>query len=473
MKSSYVNILFGLILSAVFVLPAKGQVDSTELERLNNLEQPDMEKWGATPEDSLECVKNFSLYQEYYQNFKTTKEAGRLDEAKDYMESVIDPWRYVFNNCPVASQNTYRDGARIIKYLYNNADDDHKPAYADTLMMVYDQRLDMFGWKEGAGYILGLKAVDHMQYKRGETEKSFEMFETSYELIKPENYNAAVLYYHLYAAVNMFRMGKAEESLIVETYDKVSTVFEDKIEAKADNYQSFKQLYPRVEQMFDPFAKCEDLIRIYGKKLEDNPNDEKLLKRISSMLDDKGCTDSDLYFTATKRVHSLSPSAESAFLMGKMSIQRELFDEASDYLQEAATTFEDSTRINEAYYMLANVNNAQGKRSSARSNALKALNYKPDDGRCYILIGDLYANSASVCESDSKVASKSIYWAAVDKYQKAKSVDPEVADKAQSKINRYRQYFPSQEELFFENFDEGDSYTVGCWINENTKVRKR
>lgn len=469
MKSSYLKLLLLIVLPGFLTISVYGQEDTSRTKAIN-VSKPDLPKWG---EDSAKCVKNFSLYREYYKNYKKTKDAGKLDEAKDYMQSAIQPWRWVFNNCPVASQNIYRDGAEIIKYLYNNTEDEYKPAYADTLMNVYDQRLEMYGWKEGVGYILGRKAVDHMKYKKGHIEESFKLFEKSFNYVKEDNYIAPVLYYHLYSAINMFRMGKADKDIIVRTYDKVITVYENAIDNKVKNYESFENLKPRIEQMFDPFADCEDLNEIFNKRFKENPEDLKLLKRISSMLNDKGCTESDLYFNATRKLHSLEPSAESAFLMGKMSIKREMFNDAENYLKQAATLFKDSTKINEAYYLLANVNNAQGKRSSARTNALKALDYKPDDGRCYILIGDLYANSASVCKSDNKVESKSIYWAAVDKYQKAKSVDPDVAEKAQQKINKFSQYFPTRDELFFENYNPGDKYTVGCWINETTIIRQK
>lgn len=469
MKSSYLKLLLLILLPGFLAIPMHAQEDTSKSDTIQ-VSKPDLPKWG---EDSATCVRNFSLYREYYRNYKKTKDAGKLDEAKDYMRSAIQPWRWVFNNCPVASQNIYRDGAEIIKYLYNNTEDENKAAYADTLMNVYDQRLNVFGWKEGIGYILGRKAVDHMKYKKGHIEESFELFEKSFEYTKEGNYSAPVLYYHLYSAINMFKMGKADKGIIIRTYDKVATVFENAIDDKIKNYESFKQLKPRIEKMANPFFACEDLIDIFDKRFKENPEDPKLLKRISSMLSDKGCTDSDLYFNATRKLHSLKPSAESAFLMGKMSVKRKMYNEAEKYFEEAATSFKDSSKINEAYYLLANVNNAQGKRSSARANALKALQYKPNDGRCYILIGDLYAGSASVCKTDSKVESKSIFWAAVDKYQKAKSVDPDVAEKAQQKINKFSQYFPSQDELFFENYNIGDTFTVGCWINETTIIRKK
>ena len=68
---------------------------------------------------------------------------------------------------------------------------------------------------------------------------------------------------------------------------------------------------------------------------------------------------------------------------------------------------------------------------------------------------------------------KAVYWAAVDKFVKAKSVDPQLTDEANRYIEAYKARFPDGETIFFYNYKQGDSYTVECWINEKTTVRAR
>ena len=63
------------------------------------------------------------------------------------------------------------------------------------------------------------------------------------------------------------------------------------------------------------------------------------------------------------------------------------------------------------------------------------------------------------------------YWAAVDKYVKAKHVDPEMAAAMNKKIAIYKAHFPTRETMFFYNIKPGDKYKVGCWINETTIAR--
>jgi hypothetical protein len=63
------------------------------------------------------------------------------------------------------------------------------------------------------------------------------------------------------------------------------------------------------------------------------------------------------------------------------------------------------------------------------------------------------------------------FWAAVDKLEKAKAVDPSCAANVNKMINSYKQVYPDKTELFMRNLTEGASFTVPGWINEKTTVR--
>jgi hypothetical protein len=86
------------------------------------------------------------------------------------------------------------------------------------------------------------------------------------------------------------------------------------------------------------------------------------------------------------------------------------------------------------------------------------------------MIGDMYAESARDC-GDNELTQRAPYWAAVDKYIKAKQVDPSVAEDAEKRISSYSVYFPSAQTVFFYALQEGGTYKVECWINEETRIR--
>jgi len=122
------------------------------------------------------------------------------------------------------------------------------------------------------------------------------------------------------------------------------------------------------------------------------------------------------------------------------------------------------------HYLLASVYFQIKELSKSRSQCYEVLKIKPNNGKIYILIGDLYSTSAKQCGGDD-LKDKVAYWAAVDKYKKAKSVDSSVTELANTKINTFTQYFPNTETIFFYDLEKGETYKIECWINETTTVR--
>ena len=64
----------------------------------------------------------------------------------------------------------------------------------------------------------------------------------------------------------------------------------------------------------------------------------------------------------------------------------------------------------------------------------------------------------------SKVDDRAIYLIAYDMYQKAGNTRGMKSAEAQ---------FPSISEMFELDLKEGQSITVGCWINQSTTLRRR
>lgn len=417
----------------------------------------DLPKYG---EDSAKCVMELSLYREFYR--------------QDNIPDAIKHWRWVFNNCPLATENTYIDGVKIVKYLMEKQKDKaNKNKYIDTLMMVYDNRIKYFPnhyrtGKNQIGYILGRKGVDLIKLRPDKYEEAYDIFKEAVDQEKNDA-DPAVLVYYFRSAITMVEKGKAEKSLIVETYDQISDIIDYNIANNARYSNEFKRVKENVELTFQPFANCDDLINIYSEKFYNDPENIELLRKITKILEKSDCVDNDLFFDAAEMLHKLEPTPESAFMMGRMAVKKDLYEKAERYLTEAVESLEGDEQA-DSYLLLASVLYKLEDFPFARSCALNAAEIRPGDGLPYIIIGDLYAASAKRC-GDNELTTRAPYWAAVDKYIKAKSIDETVAEEASKKINIYSKQFPSSETIFFYNLTEGKPYTVECWINENTTVR--
>jgi len=176
-----------------------------------------------------------------------------------------------------------------------------------------------------------------------------------------------------------------------------------------------------------------------------------------------------LYFETTKRLYELEPSPASAYMIGKMLLNEGKYSEAIEYLKEAEK-MDDPAALQKSYIYIAKAYRVINNFPSARTYALKSAALNPADGEPYMMIGDMYAESAKDC-GDNDLTTRVAYWAAVDKYLKVKQIDPNLAEEADKRIAAYSIYFPSASTIFFYTLKEGDIYRVECWINEDTRIR--
>lgn len=450
MKTRFLTLLLTVVMIAGLSVTAELSAQGTK-------------KYGETPEDSVECIMNLSLYTEFYKQWKGS---GYKNTA---MSDAIGPWRRVFLDCPGARLGTFVDGAKMITFLIKNEKDtDLKNAYIDTLMMLYDTRIQYY---DKEGYVLGKKGVDLYSLRTTDYEQAYEILKRSVELQGDASLPNTMVFF-MRATKKMIDEGKAPEDIIFDNYDISSKIIETNLEANKDNPKklaNWENVRGNIDLMFEPFATCEAIIKIYTPKFAENPDDIKMLKKLTKLLDRKKCTKDQLYFDATVKLYELEPSPESAYMIGKMMMSNKEYGNAIEYLKEA-DKIEDTDVRADAYIYIAECYRILNNYPAARTYAMKSAKERPGSGNAFIMIGDMYAASTKTCGGND-IEKKAIYWVAVDKYYKAKQVDESVRDVANDRIRSYSIYFPSTEEIFFHNLNEGDEYSVECWINEKTKVR--
>ncbi|MBN1651986.1 MAG: tetratricopeptide repeat protein [Bacteroidales bacterium] len=467
MKIKVLSTILGLILSA--------GVFGAQIERNDNFQEdltsfaPQGGKYGT---DSVKCITELSLYQEAFKQWKKSNYKSAI------VNELTPHWRWVFKNCPLASENTYVNGLKIMDYYYDKASSDKvKSAYLDTLEMIHQARIDYFPnhyrtGKSQVGDLMGKMGVDIFNRAPDRCEKAYNILKKSVELEKNQS-DPATLVYFFRATIKMVKSGKEDDELIVDTYDQISDIVDFNLKKYASNPRYLSQwenVKGNIDSTFEPYATCDILINIYGKKYDANPTDLVLLNKITKILKKKKCTKSDLFFKSTEALYKADPTPESAMLMGKMNIENESYDVAAKYYLDAVDMIEDPMEKADIYSDLGKIYYKLNDYVQARSYARKAIALNPADGMSYILIGDLYAASADKC-GDNDLTKKAAYWAAVDKYVQAKRADAELQELANKRIATYSKYFPAMDVIFFHDIQEGESYKVECWINETTTVR--
>ena len=404
-------------------------------------------------EDSVKCVINLSLYREYY-------------KQKNY-DDAIKSWRWVYNNCPSSSGNIFKNGPTLIKHLMKK-NPENKQAYIDTLMVIYDSRIQYFGKQ---GYVLGKKGADLIRYSPSSFEQAFNILDQSIHLQENKS-DAGCLLAYFKATTLMEKNGKLDKQAVLESYAKVAKITDYNLVNNPKKEKFYEQASEIIESLFAPYANCDDLIGIFSAKFDASTEDVDFLTRITKLLDSKECTNNQLYFDAATRLHALAPSALSASKMGKLNVVKKNYSVAVDYFKQAVELEEDESTKARYYLELADAYRISGSYSTARMMAFKSAELRPEWGEPYISIANIYISSAKKCAS-SDFEKETVYWVAVDKFIRAKSIDKTLTEKANKAIATYSKYFPNTESCFFNGVESGQRYKVECWINESTKVRTR
>ena len=227
-----------------------------------------IEKWGCneeTAKDPQAIMGTVSLYQENVKQFKATKDVRYLEEA-------YPQWKTIVANCPRQSKNLYINGANIMKAkIAKAASKEERDAFIDEFMAMYDTRISLYG--EAARYT-AKKAAELEEILKDEgLERYYQLYSEAIR-IGGQDLEAGYLVKYMEATIKYVRAGKAEPTLVVDNYDVASDLLEGELqENAADSAKAatIRGYIAGVEAAFAPYASCDQLVEIYGKKFEADP----------------------------------------------------------------------------------------------------------------------------------------------------------------------------------------------------------
>ena len=451
MKMKMLTTLFALSLSVTAVFAQKGVEDGSRF---------------GHGQDSLNCLKNISIYTEYV----------KTNNFKD----AYGPWMAVFTEAPWAQVGTYTNGAKILRGLFaTEKDPAKKKQYFDELMKVYDQRfqyLDKFNSlvkrPSSKADIMGDKAHDYFTMGGSDINLAYEMFA---EAVNTEK--SKLPYYILMEFVAFSaRKVKADEShkeQFVQDYINTSGYANEAYNAatKENTKKNYKTAKDNIDAHFinSGIATCDNLQAIYAPKVEANKTNLEYLKQVMKVMKMLGCTEAEAYFAASELAHAIEPTAETAIGCGYMYYKKGDIEKCISYFDNAIELQQDPIVKADYCYSAAAVLFSSKQLSKAKQYARKSIELNGATGKPYILIAQMYASSPKW--SDEAALNKCVFFAVIDKLQKAKSVDESVTEQANELIRTYSGYTPKDEDLFFIGLKKGDAVTIGGWIGETTTIR--
>ena len=419
---------------------------------------PQYAKWGATPEEREQNILNSNFLKESCDN-------RDYDAAAHYLKGLID-------KIPDAAESIYQRGAVVYKNKINRAKSvAEKNMFIDSLMLMYDMRAQYFGDNVKPGktaFILDQKAREFLRYKPNDRKGIREAFRAAIaqggDSTDPET---VVAYF----------------SNLCEDYKNTDEVMPDEIIAEYDRLTPFFEKNPAAAEYKSQFdaafglsgaASCENLERLFKGKLAAAPDDEALLSQAVALMSRAKC-DGDFYFSIAEKYYQVKPSSETAMFLAQAFQNKKDYAKAKTYLNEALDVEKDPAERQKLLVRIALVGLVSNDIPGAAAAARQARDLDPEDGVPYFILAQCYASSAGSCGGFAGLAT---YWAAYDTMAKAVELlpaDSEYMEHAKSSLGKFRSVFPSSEECFFNELQEGARYTVNCGTaaGVSTTVRPR
>ena len=410
--------------------------------------------------DSTECIKYLSYYTEYY-------------KQKNY-DSALPNWRKAYKYCPpTARYSLLSDGTTLVRNLIqkNQNNPVYKQQLVDSLMTIYNQRVEF--WPKYAVSSLNNKALDMYNYLKDDPKKLYEGLTEVVNATKDKT-RPNIFLFQLNTAVDLYKNGQLDPESVINVYEK-GMEYLAAIQPK--NVVVKKSIDKTVEDLEGLFitsqvASCDNLIALFGPRVQANPEDLDLAKNVVRMMGmTEGCTDNDLFLQAVTTTYQKEPSYTSAYYLYKLYAGRADMANAVKYMEEAINYPESDNATDAAYlYELATFCFKNGNTSKAYAAAQQSVELDSAlAGKAYMLMGTIWG---SVVCSGNDIEQRAKYWVAVDYMNKAKAADENLAEDANNYIRQYAAYYPQTAEAFMYDVTDGQSYTVSCGgMRATTTVR--
>ncbi|MDR1950713.1 MAG: hypothetical protein LBP96_00605, partial [Bacteroidales bacterium] len=163
------------------------------------------QRFGATPQDSMDCIRNLSLYQEFF-------------SQRNYIDAY-EPWLQVLNVCPANHVNIYIRGVVIMshKIAQERGDVAKRQEYIDMALGLWDLRAKYFG---DPGRNLGYKAIDMKRYEPRKVNEVYEMLKKALEMgIGTGSREVSLAFTFFEVAMENEKAGNISKEDVLEAYD--------------------------------------------------------------------------------------------------------------------------------------------------------------------------------------------------------------------------------------------------------------
>ncbi len=410
------------------------------------------------PED--ETLKNSAVEKEAY--YKVLMAQSKWEEA-------VQPLNWLYTNNPQLNPSIYINGIKTMGNIIKaGVDAERKVRLQDSILWMYDMRLEHF---ENDASTMDRKVYEAFRMYYNKSNKYpllADLYAKAYELNGPD-----ISYFNLnpymMLATNFYKVNpeKMPAEKVLDIHTLISDIIDQKRKA-GGNVERLDKEQAKVDGFLGSIGDVLNCDFIEGQlvpKFREDPSDMSTAKKIFSYSVRAKCTDQHYFLEASETVYDEQPTYELAKVLGSKYLSSGEFEKSMLYHSKALEMSTENEQKSDALIGLAITSSKLGRKIIARKHAYEALSFVPNNTAAYNLIGNLYFTSFNECQAgESRVIDRSVYLAAYKMYERAGNTAQMQASKEQ---------FPSIEEIFNENYEEGQTITIGCWINETVTIQRR
>ncbi len=418
-------------------------------------------------------------------------------------EVAFANWQKAYDFAPAADGKRdyhFIDGAKLYLHKFKNETDPaKKKEYTAMINRLYDEAVkayetraikptscgnDAACFERKVGYVLSRKAFDMFYTLNVPYSENLKVYQMAIE--KAGNDLEYTAFDPIFTMLTFqFQNSQVTKDEVLSFYESLENIAQynignnERLGAYYD--QAWKAARVKLAPIEPDIFDCEYFKPIYKEMYEDNPEDMDQLRNLVGLLKKRGCSENDplLVKLETKWIayaEKVNAERQAEFEANNPSfLAKKLYDDGD--FKGAVEKYDDAIsqevdKEKKASYLFSKASiqfRKLNQYTTARATAYEAAKTKPNWGRPYMLIGDMYAYSARSC-GDTWTQRLAII-AAIDKYNYAKSVDSNVAQEANERVGKYRSSLPELGEGHMRGVKEGDKEKVGCWIGETVFVR--
>ena len=427
-----------------------------------------------------ECLTNLSIYVE-------------SAKVKNY-DAAFEPWKLTYEACPELNRANYLYGERILKHKIENSAGEERAAYAALLLKVYDDSMKYFQSR----YPLAGVVIDKVLLQRSEgmisDEEIYSQLDQAFKADREDFTNQQALYLYFSSLVDLNAAGKRDIQEVFDVYDEVVAKLEEenikltneiakllpleedgsisgkdkqRLRVYSTNSASFGKVAASVDAKLGALADCENLVPLYEKSYDARKTDVKWVKSAVGRMFGKDCTDSPMFRKLFEAQIALEPSAD-AYLYGGTLKQKagDIAGALADF-NKSAELETDNYKKSNILFKIATIVRKSNK-VQARNYLNQSIKANPSNGRAYLLLAALYADSANEC-GESQFDKRAVYWLAAKTADRAGRVDPSLRDTAAKAVESYNAKAPSKTDIF-NSGRAGETITFSCWVGGSVTV---